>query len=122
MSWTCDKCGNEIEQNTSECPECGFTVFSPTGGMSAHTHTGDINPDRWLCGKCGHTHDRKPFVCEECGSSRISGVEVYSPSDDTFGGFIDTAVGCVILLFRFGIKFWPVIVTAVILLGWVYLM
>lgn len=82
MKWECDRCGQSMMKNTTECPGCGYTIHSAAtsgesllgifgGGQSPPSRPASTSAGgwRWRCTKCDHVHKSKPFTCHECGSS-----------------------------------------------------
>ncbi len=140
MTWTCERCGETMEENTTECTNCEYTVFKKPapdedGGGSlfslGSSETTEIEANGWYCAKCGHVHDHKPFVCEECGGNAIRPIATSDiRSTESEGGLLSTLLlpfVSVYLLLQFfwsiAIRFWYVwAVVGVGILLWVFVL
>lgn len=65
----CPECGDDVNQNEDECPECGH-VFG--GGQ----HFGDDSRPKFTCWSCGQSIPQDTEICPYCRESQIA------PRDD----------------------------------------
>lgn len=78
----CTNCGNEINENASFCPECGFEVPKQYSA-----------PVKIKCPKCGSLSQTGSSFCTNCGS------QIYQPKKKTFNaGLICTIILLAVML------------------------
>lgn len=69
VSKRCTTCGATVPEDTTTCPECGFSGFETLAGEDA--------PDdqrsyiEWRCGACGREHPKHTPPCSRCGHETL---------------------------------------------------
>lgn len=65
----CTTCGEAVPENTSTCPECGFTGFETLAGegQAAEEHS----YLEWRCAECGRAHPKHTPPCSRCGHETL---------------------------------------------------
>lgn len=63
MSWRCERCGAEYEDDDPPCEECGHGWFEEVSEPVAARAR-----EVWECTECGRTHARNSPPCARCGN------------------------------------------------------